>query len=145
MKVALWVVQSLLAVVFLIVGFTKLITPWEDIVAMMPFTATVPEMLVRFIGIAEIAGAIGLILPALTRIKPWLTPVAASCLGVTMAVAAGLHFARHEYGGIGITTLLFALLLFVAWGRFRAVPILERRKKMEHITEGPVPEHAPVY
>ena len=145
MKVALWVIQSLMAAAFLLAGSMKLLMPMDQIVEQMPFAATVPAVLVRFIGIAEITGAVGLVAPALLRIKPWLTPLAASGLGVVMAMAAGLHLARQEYMSIGITGLFFALLMFVAWGRFKAEPIAERGKKAMQATESTERKPAPVH
>jgi uncharacterized membrane protein YphA (DoxX/SURF4 family) len=126
MKVALWILQVLLAAVFLLAGGMKLTLPISDLAQQMQFVETVPAWLVRFIGIAEIIGAVGLIAPALLRIKPWLTPLAATGLGTVMAMAAGLHLARQEYMDIGVTGLFFGLLAFVAWGRWKLQPIAER-------------------
>jgi len=71
--VTLWTIQVLLALVFLLAGSMKLILPIEMLIAQMPL----PGLFVRFIGIAEVAGALGLILPGLTRIQRGLTPLAA--------------------------------------------------------------------
>jgi uncharacterized membrane protein YphA (DoxX/SURF4 family) len=127
MRAALWIIQMLLAIVFALAGFMKLTMPIAELAQQMPFVEVVPAWVVRFIGLAEMTGAVGLVAPALLRIKPWLTPLAASALGVVMAMAAGLHLARAEYMNIGVTGLVFALLMFIAWGRFKAEPIIARK------------------
>ena len=71
----------------------------------------------------EILGAIGLILPAVTGILPWLTPVAATGLALTMVGAMITHGRRGEYSGIGVNLVLSVLALFVVYGRFVIVPI----------------------
>jgi hypothetical protein len=73
---------------------------------------------VRFIGIVELAAALGLILPAVTGIAPILTPLAATGLAVVMVLAAITHVRRKEPSGIAVNAVLFALAVFVAWGRF---------------------------
>lgn len=80
----------------------------------------------RFIGIAELAAAVGLILPALTRILPKLTPLAGLGLAVIMVLAAGFLVQRGEMSALPINFLLGALAAFVAWGRWRKVPIAPR-------------------
>jgi uncharacterized membrane protein YphA (DoxX/SURF4 family) len=127
MRVALWIIQILLAIVFALAGFMKLTMPIAELAPQMQFVEVVPAWLVRFIGLAEMAGGVGLVVPALLRVKPWLTPLAASALGLVMAMAAGLHLGRAEYMNIGVTGLFFALLMFVAWGRFKAEPITARK------------------
>jgi putative oxidoreductase len=77
MNIALWVVQALLALLFLLAGFPKATQPLDRLAGRMGWVKVVPQALTRFIGIAEILGAIGLILPALTHILPWLTIAAA--------------------------------------------------------------------
>src|SRR3954464_9187581 len=84
LHIALWIVQVLLAVAFGLAGFPKLTQPIAALAAAMPWTRDVPSALVRVIGTAEIAGALGLILPAATRVRPGLTPLAAAGLVVVM-------------------------------------------------------------
>jgi putative oxidoreductase len=80
--------------------------------------------MVRFIGACELAGAVGLILPAATRIRPMLTPLAASGLVVVMLLAMAFHISRGEAAqALPINLTLGALAAFVAWGRFRKAPI----------------------
>ena len=127
MKYALWVVQILLAIAFGMAGFGKLVRPIADVVEIVgPWAAEIPALVVRFIGLAEVLGAIGLILPALTRIQPRLTPLAASGLVVVMILAAIFHATRGEFSGIIPNIVLLALAAFVAYGRTKLVPIEAR-------------------
>jgi uncharacterized membrane protein YphA (DoxX/SURF4 family) len=87
----LWVVQVLLALFFLMAGFNHAINPIEEAAKSSPWITGVPVWLARFIGFAELAGALGLILPAVTRIKPWFTPLAAIGLAIIMALAVPFH------------------------------------------------------
>jgi hypothetical protein len=78
------------------------------------------------IGVCELLGAIGLVVPAATRVLPALTPVAASALALVMVLAAGTHFSYGEFPVIGVNVVLGGLAAFVAWGRFRRAPIAPR-------------------
>jgi len=122
LNIGLWVAQVLLAALFLMSGTMKLVTPIEEIVKNAPWAADYP-WLVRFIGISELAGSIGLILPSLLRIKPSLTPLAALGLLVIMILAAGLHAVEGEYSH-AIPCIVIALIAaFIAWGRSKKAPI----------------------
>jgi uncharacterized membrane protein len=126
LRIGLWLVQALLAFAFAGAGAMKLFTPMAELLAQMAWVSAVPEAMVRFIGAAELAGAIGLILPALTRIKPGLTALAAAGLTVVMLAAAPFHLSRGEVGAIVPNLILGALAAFVAWGRFKKAPIAPR-------------------
>lgn len=126
MNIGLWMVQALLAFVFGMAGFTKMTKPLADMAGMMPWTTVVPEPMVRFIGTAEFAGAVGLLLPALTRVKPALTGWAGAGLTTIMVLAAGFHASRGEWGALPINAVLGGLAAFVAWGRLKAAPIRPR-------------------
>ena len=115
----LWLVQILLAAVFLLVGYTHAIAPIEVAVARAGWVASLPVALVRFIGVAELAGALGLVLPAATRIQPRLTPLAAAGLAIIMLLAIPFHLVRGETGAIAFNLALGSLAAFVAWGRQR--------------------------
>lgn len=92
LRIGLWVVQVLLALVFAMSGVMKLAVPYEELLKQQgPWVQSVPEGLVKFIGVAEVSGALGVILPAATRIKPLLTPLAAAGFVVIMVLASGLH------------------------------------------------------
>lgn len=90
MNIALWIIQVLLALLFLFAGAMKLIMPIEEMTKQMPLA--IPGLFLRFIGVVEVLGGLGLILPMLLRIKPWLTPLAAAGLVILMigAVAFSL-------------------------------------------------------
>ncbi len=126
LRAALWIVQILLAVAFAMSGLMKLMQPIADLASQMGWVASVPAALVRFIGAAELAGAAGLILPALTRIQPRLTALAALGLVVVMVLASVVHATRGEFGMIPVNLVLGALAAFVAWGRGKAAPIAPR-------------------
>jgi uncharacterized membrane protein YphA (DoxX/SURF4 family) len=119
MKYALWTIQVLLGLLFIFAGVTKLITPIEALTKQLPMLS---GNFIRFIGVCELLGGLGLILPGLLRIKTVLTPIAASCLVVIMVGAVVLVL--QAGGGVnalipGVTGLL---LVFVAYGRGRLAP-----------------------
>ena len=124
--VALWVVQALLALAFAMSGIMKISQPLAALAQKMAWVAAVPGPLVRFIGLSELAGALGLILPSLTRIRPRLTALAAAGLTTIMVLAAAFHLSRGEAPVIKINVILGALAAFVAWGRARKAPIAPR-------------------
>jgi len=128
-RIALWTAQVLLAALFMMTGGMKVFLSPAEIVKAVPDFAAVPLGLVRFIGIAEIAGAIGLILPAVTRIAPLLTPLAASGLAVVMILAALFHISRGEFAQLGLVIPLGAVATFVAWGRYKRAPIAPRSRR----------------
>ena len=123
MNIFLWVLQVLLAVAFLWHGWMFLFPP-ENLVAVMNAAISPPFRL--FIGGAEILAAIGLTLPGLTRILPWLVPAAAGGLMIVMIGAVILHASRGEVSATINTAILFALVTFVAYMRWRVRPILPR-------------------
>ena len=126
MNIAIWVVQVLLAVFFILFGFMKAFLPIDSIADQMSFVLDVPEALVRFIGVAELAGGLGLILPAITRILPWLTIAAAGGLGTIMILAFIFGVSRGEIPNAVINIVVLALLVFIAYGRWKLVPISAR-------------------
>ena len=126
MNIVLWILQVLLALAFLMAGGMKLVQPIDQLGQMMAWVNDSPAMLVRFIGLAEVLGALGLILPAATRIKPILTPIAAAALALVMVLAAITHIVRGEMGDLMPSVILFILSAFVAYGRFKLVPIAEK-------------------
>lgn len=118
MNTFLWIVQGALAAMFGLAGVMKTLQPREKLAAQLPWVEDFSTGTVRFIGIAEFAGALGLILPAATGIAPILTPVAAVCLAVVMAMAAVVHARRKEPSAIAFNAALAVVSLIVAWGRF---------------------------
>ena len=123
LHITLWIAQALLAAMFLMSGFMKLSQPIDQLSKMLPWAAQVPEALVRFIGVAEVLGAVGLILPSLLRIQPKLTPIAAVGLALVMLFAVVFHISRGETPMIGMNFILIAIAAFIAWGRFKKAPI----------------------
>jgi uncharacterized membrane protein YphA (DoxX/SURF4 family) len=125
LHIALWVVQVALALAFGMIGVTKLTT--SDAVLIQQSGELVEKYgvgLIRFIGITEILGALGLILPAALRILPVLTPLAAIGLAIIMSLATALHASKGEPI---VTQVAFLLLtLFVVWGRGSKAPISAR-------------------
>jgi len=118
----LWIAQGLLALAFGMAGFMKVTSPIEQLAQNgMSFVHHYPVETVRLIGISEVLGAIGLILPAALRIKPILTPVAAVGIAIIMVLAISYHLSQNE--SIVARAVLFALASFVAWGRFFQAPI----------------------
>jgi uncharacterized membrane protein YphA (DoxX/SURF4 family) len=119
MNIALWIIQVLLALLFLFAGAMKLIMPIEEMTKQMP--VAIPGLFLRFIGVCEVLGGLGLILPGLLRIKTWLTPLAAVSLVILMIGAMAFSFM------IGVTAASPALVTgllaaFVAYGRWRLTP-----------------------
>jgi uncharacterized membrane protein YphA (DoxX/SURF4 family) len=122
MGIALWVVQVLLAGAFVVAGVTKLSQPKEKLVKNMAYVEDFSQPTVRLIGTLEVLGAIGVVVPALTGIVPWLTPLAALGLVLTMIGAALTHLRRTEYGSIAVNAVLLIMAAFVAYGRFFVLP-----------------------
>lgn len=115
----LWIIQVVLALIFLFAGSMKLIVPIEQ----MKGPVQLPGLFLRFIGVCEVLGGIGLVLPGLLRIRPGLTPLAAAGLVIIMI---GATVTTIMGGQAAIAILPFAvgvLLAVVAWGRWRIAPL----------------------
>ena len=115
MIIALWIVTVLLALVFLAAGAVKSTTPRAKLEPKMPYMQDLSDGQARVVGILEFLGALGLVLPAATGILPWLTPVAAFALAVTMGVATALHVKRKESPVPSIVLGVVALVVGVGW------------------------------
>ena len=122
MNIALWIVQGLLAAIFLFAGGMKLVMPIEEMMKQMPLP--LPGWFVRFTGIVEVLGAIGLILPWLLRIRPGLTPLAAAGLVIVMIGATVYTLAAGDFATAPIPLVVGILAAFVAYGRWRLTPQL---------------------
>jgi len=122
MNVGLWVAQVVLAAMFLFAGAMKGFQ-YERARESLPWVQDVSKGLVTFIGVAELLGGLGLLLPALIGFLPWLTPLAAAGLALIMVLAAGFHARRGEGQGIAVNTVLLALAAFVAYGRWFVRPL----------------------
>ncbi len=130
MNKTVWTVSALLAVAFLLIGLGKLLPSTADLEAS---AAGVPVLLLRIAGGAEVLGALGLILPAATRIAPFLTPIAASGLVITMIGAVTTNIIIGEYGLAVLPALLGVFSAFVAWARFGPQSVGAR------VVQGPLP------
>ena len=124
MNIALWILQVLLALAFLAHGIMFLAPP-PDVAVQM--NAMLPRWFQVFLGVAEVAAAVGLTLPGLTRILPGLVPAAAAGIMVVMVSATVLHLWRGEYSGAAITFVLLLMATVVAYNRWRRHPIAPRR------------------
>ena len=120
MNIALWIVQTLLALLFLFAGGMKLVTPMEEMMKQMPIS--LPGWFVLFTGVVEVLGAIGVILPWLLRIRPGLTPLAAVGLVIIMIGATVYTLAAGDLASALIPLLVGSLAAFVAYGRWRLTP-----------------------
>jgi putative oxidoreductase len=126
LHVALWIAQVTLALAFAMAGVMKTTQPISELAKQMVWPGALPPALVRFIGASELAGALGLVLPAATRVKPFLTPLAASGILTIMLLAMAFHLSRGEGAVLPMNLGFAALAAFVAWGRFKKSPIQSR-------------------
>ena len=118
MTYALWIVQGLLALIFLFAGGMKLVLPVEEMTKQVPL----PGWFLRFIAVCEVLGAIGLILPGLLRIRPGLTPLAAAGLVIIMIGATVVTLMTADVALALIPLVVGLLSAFVAYGRWRLAP-----------------------
>jgi hypothetical protein len=119
MTVALWSMQVVLALLFLFAGSMKLLMPIEMMTAQL--AVPLPGLFLQFIGVAEVAGALGLVLPGLFRIRPMLTPLAASGLVIVMIGATIVTLAGGDVISALVPLMVGLLAVFVAYNRWRSV------------------------
>lgn len=120
MNTAIWIIQGLLALLFLFAGGMKLVLPIEEFTTQMPLP--LPDWFVRFTGVVEVLGAIGLVVPWLVGIRPGLTPLAAAGLVIVMIGAVVYTLAAGEIAPALISFVVGILAAFVAYGRWRLTP-----------------------
>ena len=119
MNIALWIAAVVLGLAFLAAGGMKVITPRSTLAARMPWVEGFSDAQVKGIGLIEVLGAIGVVVPGIVKIVPILVPLAATGLAITMILAFVMHARRGEAKqSLGVNLVLFALAVFVAWGRF---------------------------
>ena len=118
MNIALWIVQILLGLAFVFHAYVLLRPSPERLRSGMSYVLDMSPRLRMFAGVAEGLAGIGLVLPGLLRILPWLTPVAAAGLVVLMLGAIVFHVRRREYPNVGFNAILGGLAAVIAWGRF---------------------------
>jgi putative oxidoreductase len=127
LNMVLWCMQAFLFVAFGALGLMKLTMPIETLANIMSWPGSVPEWLVRAIGAAELAGAMGVFLPALVRMQAWITPYAAMGLATVMICAVGYHIMLFQ-GAMLIPSIALGVIAgYVAWGRDKAAPLAPRK------------------
>ncbi len=119
----LWVLQVLVAAPMLLGGILKLGQPVYKLAASYPWMGQVAPAFLRFIGLVDLSGGLGLLLPSLLRLRPIISAWAAAGVVVLMTCATVFHISRGEAGGIGLNIVLALLAAIVAWGRFRKAPL----------------------
>lgn len=122
MLVFLWVAEIVLALLYLGLGVMRLVQPYDKLVRVLRWPADFPAWAVKLIGLAEILGALGLIIPAAADVAPILTPIAACALGMLMAGAVAVHLRRRERQRVALPCILLAVNVFIAIGRFGPYP-----------------------
>jgi hypothetical protein len=117
LDIGLWIVQGLLALTFVGTGIWKVVTPIPELAAKMPWMGQVSPTFLYLTALFDTLGGLGLLLPALTRVKPGLTVLAALGCAALQLSAVVFHVSRGEAANTPFNFLLVALALFVAWGR----------------------------
>lgn len=123
LNILLWVAQVILAIMFIMAGGMKTFQPIKDIAISIPWVTEAPVLLIRFIGLSELLGGLGLLLPSLLKIKPTLSVLAAYGLVIVMILATIFHVFRGEFQAIGMCVFLGLAAYFIAWGRSKKVKI----------------------
>jgi len=123
LNITLWVLQVVLAAMYLMAGYQKAFGDLDVVVKSIFWIAYTPTPLVRFIGVSELLGAIGLILPAALKIRPQLTTLAAAGLSFIMLLANLMHIYRGELFVLPMTLVMLAMAAFVAYGRWKLAPV----------------------
>lgn len=127
-NIILWIAQIILAGMFLMGGLMKMISRIADLTETLPWVADFPSGVVRFIGVSEFLGGLGLILPGLLRIKPVLTGYAALGIVAIMLLAMTYHLSKGEANAILFNLLLGGVAAFIAWGRLKKAPFQRRAR-----------------
>ncbi|MBO9619759.1 MAG: DoxX family protein [Niabella sp.] len=114
----LWILQVVMALSFLYSGVCKTVFSEKKLVTIgQTGVEGLSPVFIKFIGVSELAGAAGLILPLYFNIAPWLTPVAALCLALIMPFAARIHYRRNEPRNVLTNIIYFIIGILIAWGR----------------------------
>ena len=122
MSLLVWILQILVALFFFAAGVLKITQPIDRLAKKFEWVKEVPGWLVRFIGVAETAGALGLVLPVLSGIALWLTPLAGLGLALIMFLAAGFNSKKTQFQHMVVNLVLLGLTAGVALARFTVVP-----------------------
>lgn len=116
MNISLWVAQVLIALTLIWAAYTKLLQPMEETAKILPWAKDNPGLL-KFTGIFDLLGSLGIMLPAALRIQPKLTVLAAYGIIALMISASIFHISRDEASLIGMNVVFLLLAVFIAWGR----------------------------
>lgn len=122
MNTVVWIMQIVLAVLFLVLGGLKVVLPLPALQRIMPLAKRLPTAM-RWIGRSEVLGVLGLLLPGLTGIQPWLTVAAALGLTIILLGALVVHLQEREFSRLGLPGLMLLLALLVVVGRGLVVPL----------------------
>ena len=131
-NICLWIAQGILAAMFLTVGFMKIATPIEELSKIVPLAKEAPY-LIKLIGMSELLGGLGLILPTMLKVKPHLTTLAAFSLAVVMVLALLFHLFRGEVSAIGTNIVLGLLAVFIVWGRSKKAVIATKDRERSEL------------
>lgn len=126
LNLALWFTQITNSAVYVGSGVWKLTTPVGELAAIIPWAGDVPYSFLVFIGVVDIVGGIGTVLPSLVRVKPGTTVVAALGCAVLQMSAIVFHVGRGEVTNTPGNVVFFAMAVFIAWGRWRGAPVQGR-------------------
>jgi putative oxidoreductase len=126
LSMALWIAQILLAAFYGLTGTLKVSLPITQLAEMLHWPGLYGETFTRFLGVCELAGAFGLLLPSATRILPRLTLLAAAGLMLLQICAVSYHASQGEFQRLPLNVVLIAVTAFIFWGRWRKAPIRPR-------------------
>lgn len=118
MNIALWILQGIAGAMYIMAGLMKSSQPKEKLALKMSWVNDYSAGAVKFIGLSQLFGGIGLIVPWATGILPVLTPIAGAALSLVMVLAAAYHIKKKEFKALGMNFFLFAMTTFIAYGRF---------------------------
>ncbi len=127
LRAGLWAAQVAVCAIFFAAGYVKFTTPIAQLSQMMPWTGDEPERFVRFIGIVDMAGGLGVLLPSLTGILPRVTVYAALGCTILQVLAIGFHASRGEFIALPLNAVLLPLVIFIFWGRRRTASSVSAR------------------
>jgi uncharacterized membrane protein YphA (DoxX/SURF4 family) len=124
--VGLWLAQIIVALVFAASGLTKVFIPIAELTRMMTWPGDYPLAFVRTLGLVDLLGAVGMLLPSLTRVYPQLAVLAAGCCTLLQILAIGFHASRGEFSVLPLNLALLPMCILVLWGRGKRMPVRGR-------------------
>ena len=118
LNVGLWLIQFLLFATFAWAAWMKIMVPISDLAAMWPWAGELPRPVVRGLGVVDLMGGVGVLVPMATRIKPWLTVLAAIGCVALQVCALIFHASRGEIAALPVNVLFLVMASFITWGRW---------------------------